>query len=262
MGGLPLLFLLCLPALGLVLTTSIDDIREGLTHPSFFGAFTLSAKTTMLSLCLIVCFGTPLAWWLAATKHRARQVVTTLLDIPIILPPAVVGLGLLQLFGRQGLWGDTLYVWGLNIPFTTTAVVLAQVVIASPYFIHATTAAFRKVNPDLLLVAQTLGRSPWYNFRRILVPLSLPGLVGGGALAWARALGEFGATLLFAGNLVDVTQTMPLAVYMTLESNPNVAVALALVLTATSIAVLLLIRLLPKHLDESTIGQPSNGSRP
>ena len=253
LGGMPLLILLCLPLLGLIWTTSAADISAGLNHSDFASALGLSLKTTLISLVLIVVLGTPLSWWLANANQRARRFVNTLIDVPIILPPAVVGLGLLQVFGLKGLLGDTLQVWGVEIPFTTSAVVIAQVVIATPYYVHTTVAAFEKVDPDLLLVARSLGRGPWYNFRRLLLPLSLPGMIGGAALAWARALGEFGATLLFAGNLVDVTQTMPLAIYMTLESNPQVAVALALVLALSSIGILVLLRLVPNLLNrEST----------
>ena len=259
LSGLPLLILLCLPLVGLIWTTSAGDIARGLNHSVFDSALWLSIKTTLGSLMLIIGLGTPLSWWLANTHHRLRKVVNTLIDIPIILPPAVVGLGLLQVFGQQGLLGDTLQVFELQIPFTPLAVVIAQVVIATPYYVHTAVNAFGKIDPELMLVARSLGRGPWYNFRRLVLPLSLPGMVSGAALAWARALGEFGATLLFAGNLSGVTQTMPLGIYMTLESNPQVAVALALVLALTSIGILTLVRLVPALLNRKTEQDSING---
>jgi molybdate transport system permease protein len=156
-----------------------------------------------------------------------------------------MGIALLETFGRNGLFGPALVAFGLQIPFTTVAVVLAQVVVSAPFYVQAAASALRRVDTDLLIVARTLGQTQRGAFFRIAVPMALPGLIGGAALAWARALGEFGATLLFAGNLPGTTQTMPLAIYMALESDVRVAVALSLVLAAMSVFLLLALRLAP-----------------
>jgi molybdate transport system permease protein len=166
-------------------------------------------------------------------------------DLPIVVPPAVVGIALLLTFGRSGLLGAPLTALGIQIPFTTIAVVLAQVVVSAPFYVQAAAAAFRRVDPDLLIVARSLGQRPRGAFFGVALPLALPGLMGGAALAWARALGEFGATLLFAGNLPGITQTMPLAIYAALEVDVRVAVALSLALAAVSVLLLLALRAAP-----------------
>ena len=246
--AIPLLLLLALPLVALVLSSSPTDLAAGIAHPAFAPALALSARTTLMSLALVVLFGTPLAWWLAVQGGRAARVVSLLVDIPVVLPPAVVGIALLQAFGRAGLFGGVLDILGLGLPFSTSAVVLAQVFIASPFYVQSAAAAFARVDVDLLLVARTLGQSPRGALFRVAIPLALPGLLSGAALAWARALGEFGATLLFAGNLRGVTQTMPLAVYLTLESDVRVALALALALAGVAVLLLFGLRLGPRLL--------------
>jgi molybdate transport system permease protein len=241
--ALPLVLLLGLPILALLLSTSPSDFISGVQHPSFAPAVWLSLRTSLLSVVLIVLGGTPLAWWLAASRGRAAQLLGLLVELPIVIPPAVVGVALLQTFGRRGLLGPWLESQGLAIPFTETAVVLAQVVVAAPFFVQAATSAFAKVDPDLLVVARTLGASPSGAFARVAVPVALPGLVAGASLAWARALGEFGATLLFAGNLSGTTQTMPLAIFSALESDVQVAVVFSLVLAGLGVLLLLGLRL-------------------
>ena len=241
-----MLVLLVLPLLALALASSPSDLASGVRSPLFGPALWLSARTTALSLAIVVLTGTPLAWWLASTAGRGARVAEALVDLPIVIPPAVVGIALLETFGRSGLFGPILVGAGIQVPFTPLAVVLAQVVVAAPFYVQAAAAAFRRVEPDLLLVARTLGQSPRGAFLRVAAPIALPGLVGGAALAWARALGEFGATLLFAGNLPGTTQTMPLAIYMALESDVRVAVALSLVLAAVSVLLLFVLRAAPK----------------
>ena len=164
--------------------------------------------------------------------------------MPIVLPPAVVGIALLHTFGREGLLGDLLTSGNIQIPFSTTAVIIAQVVVSAPFYIQSSASAFRRVNHDLLLVAQTLGYPPSGVFQKVALPIALPGLVSGAALSWARALGAFGATLFFAGNLTSETQTMPLAIYSALESDVRVAVAIALVLAGVALLLLLGLRLI------------------
>jgi molybdate transport system permease protein len=241
----PILALLVLPLFALLVASSPADLVAGMRDPLFGPALWLSARTTALSLVVVVGLGTPLAWWLAAGSGRTTRTVEALVDLPIVIPPAVVGIALLETFGRRGLFGGVLTALGIQIPFTTLAVVLAQVVVSAPFYVQAASAAFRRVDPDLLIVARTLGQSRRGAFFRVAVPIALPGLVGGAALAWARSLGEFGATLLFAGNLPGTTQTMPLAIYMALESDVRVAIALSLVLALVSVLLLLALRLAP-----------------
>ncbi|MEM1415398.1 MAG: ABC transporter permease [Myxococcota bacterium] len=243
----PLLLLLLLPGVALVLGAGPADLAAGVRHPAFAPALGLSLRTSLTSLAFVVAFGTPLGWWLGRTRHPARRALELLVDLPVVLPPAVVGLALLQAFGRRGLFGEALAGVGLELPFTTAAVVLAQALVASPFYVQAAASAFREVDEDLVLVARTLGASPRQAMLRVVLPLALPGLVGGAALAWARALGEFGATLLFAGNRVGVTQTMPLAIYETLTSDVRSAVALALALAGASLGLLLVLRLVPSR---------------
>ncbi|MEN0060699.1 MAG: ABC transporter permease [Myxococcota bacterium] len=241
--GVTLLGLLVLPLLALVGSSSWHDLQAGLSHPRFGAALGLSLRTTFTTLIAIVGLGTPLAWWLASSRSPLTRWASVLVDLPIVVPPAVVGIALLQTFGRQGWLGPLLAEVGVSLPFTPAAVVLAQIVVASPFYVQAATNAFRKVDPDTLLVARTLGATPSEAFVRIALPIAAPGLVAGASLAWARALGEFGATLLFAGNLAGRTQTMPLAIFTALESDVNLAVVFALVLTGMGAVLLLSLRL-------------------
>lgn len=245
LGALPILALLALPAVGLLFAASPESVARGLGHPLFLDAMALSLRTSVLSLVLIIVLGTPCAWWIAGLRPAKRSAMETLILLPIILPPAVVGVGLLVGLGRQGVLGSELAFLGWEIPFTTAAVVVAQVVVSSPFYIRSATAAFRRVDPELVWVARTLGHSPRQAFLRVTLPLAAPGICVGIVLAWARTLGEFGATLIFAGNLESVTQTMPLAIYTALQSDLSVAMALALVLLGLSLALLLGLHLLP-----------------
>ena len=176
-----------------------------------------------------------------------------LVVLPIVIPPAVLGVGLLQAFGRSGVMGPLLVWLDLQIPFTTTAVVLTQVVVSAPFYVASAAIAFRRVDVDLVLVARTLGASPATAFFRVAVPVAATGLLGGAALAYARSVGEFGATLLFAGNLPGSTQTMPLAIYMTLESDVRAALAISLLMTAIAVALLFAIRLGPRAFDSRAL---------
>ncbi len=238
-----LIALLVLPVIALGLSSSGADIQAAFAHPLFLPALGLSLRTTAIALVITVLLGTPLAWWLASSSSSAARSVSVLVELPVIIPPAVMGVALLQTFGRRGLFGPWLLAAGLEIPFTAKAVVLAQVVVSSPFFVQAAANAFRKVDPDMLLVARTLGATPTVAFLRVALPIARPGLVAGASLAWARALGEFGATLLFAGNLRGRTQTMPLAIFSALESDVRVAVVFALCLAGIGAGLLLILRI-------------------
>jgi len=237
--------LLVVPLLALAASASWADVQLGMAHPSFSAAIALSLRTTATSLGVTLLLGTPLAWWLSTSRGRLARVVAVVVELPIVVPPAVVGVALLQTFGRQGLLGPWLSLVGISVPFTPAAVVLAQVVVSSPFFVQAAANAFRKVDRDTMIVARTLGASKAGAFVRIAVPIAAPGLWVGASLAWARALGEFGATLLFAGNMPGRTQTMPLAIFTALESDVRLAVVFSLVLAGLGAVVLLGLRFLP-----------------
>jgi len=233
-----MLVLLAVPLLALVLSTSPGDLLDGLRHPLALSALRLSLLTTTTSLALTLLLGTPLAWWMARHPGPAERVVAVLVQLPIVVPPAVSGLALLLAFGRRGLLGPLLERAGWTLPFTTAAVILAELFVSAPFYIQSAAATFRRLDEDLLWAARSLGASPARRFFRVVLPLSRPGVVTGAALSWARALGEFGATLMFAGNLQGRTQTLPLAIYSALETDLRPAKALSIVLVAVALAVL------------------------
>jgi molybdate transport system permease protein len=231
-----------LPVLALLVTTGPMGFLAGIRDPLVWPALRLSLVTTAVSVAVIVVLGTPLAWLLANRSGRTARALETLLQLPMVIPPAVAGLTLLLAFGRRGLLGPALELLGWSIPFTTVAVILAETFVAAPFYVQAAIAAFRRIDPSLFVVARSLGASPARVFFRVAVPLARAGLVGGAAMAWARALGEFGATLMFAGNFSGRTQTLPLAIYTALESNLDAAKALSLVLVLVAFGLLLLLR--------------------
>ncbi len=208
-------------------------------------ALVLSLVTSLVSLGIIVALGIPLAYLLARRRFPGIRLIDTLVDLPIVLPPAVAGLALLMAFGRRGIAGQWLAEVGIALPFTTPAVVLAQVFVAVPFFVRAAKGGFVRIDRDLEEAAADLGATPWRVFWRVTLPLARPALTAGAVLAWARALGEFGATIMFAGNLPGVTQTMPLAIYGRYGAGDlQAALLLALVLLAASLAILLGVRLI------------------
>ena len=217
------------------------------TLATFRRALTLSLVTTAVDMIVIVAFGTPLAYILARRAFPGRWLVDTLVDLPIVLPPAVAGIALLMAFGRRGVLGGTLAEWGITIPFTAVAVVIAQIFVAAPFYIRAARSGFDRIEPDLEAAAADLGARPGIVFRTITLPLARPGLAAGGVLAWARALGEFGATIMFAGNLAGTTQTMPLAIYGEYGSGDlPAALLLAIILLIVSVVILLVSRLVSR----------------
>jgi molybdate transport system permease protein len=210
-------------------------------------ALRLSFETTAISLVVVVVLGTPMAYWLARTKMPGHEVIDALVDLPIVLPPAVSGVGLLMAFGRNGILGSTLSDAGIDLAFTKTAVVMAQTFVASPFYIRAAKSGFEAIDRDLEDVAQTLGSSRAGVFLRVAVPAAMPALMAGAVMAWARALGEFGATIMFAGSFPGRTQTVPLAVYRSFETGIDVPLALSSILVVISFGVLLAFRLLMKR---------------
>jgi len=241
-AGVVLVAFLVVPLVALFVTTTRVDFEAGLLHPLVWPALRLSLVTTSLSLLIVVTFGTPLSWSLSNARGRGARALETVMQLPIVIPPAVAGVALLLAFGRRGLLAGWLYPEGWSVTFTTMAVVMAEVFVSAPFFLQAATSAFRRIDPTLLIVARTFGASPWRVFARVAVPLAARGLVAGAAMSWARSLGEFGATLMFAGNLEGRTQTLPLAIYTALESDMRAAQALSIVLVVVAFALLLLVR--------------------
>ena len=212
--------------------------------PAVLAALSLSLATTAASLCLIVLFGTPLAFVLARRRFRGSGLVETVVDLPLVLPPSVAGLALLLVFGRRGLLGGALDAFGITIPFTALAVILAQVFVAAPFYVRAARAGIAGVPRDLEDAARADGASEAGVFRHVMVPLALPAVGAGLVMSWARSLGEFGATILFAGNFAGRTQTLPLVVYAELGSaDLEAAIAAATVLVLAAVGVLVAVRL-------------------
>jgi molybdate transport system permease protein len=209
----------------------------------------LSFKTTLISLGTILVLGTPLAYILARWSFRGRKLISVLIQLPIVLPPAVAGLALLITFGRRGLLGPVLQDWDIRIVFSEKAVILAQVFVAMPFYVRASQAGFRGVNREVEEAALVDGATPWGQFRYVTFPLSRKALVSGALLSWARALGEFGATILFAGNLQGRTQTMPLLIYSVFERDVDAAIWTAVILVGLAFLVLIFILILSREND-------------
>lgn len=250
MKGLLTVCVLVLVAFLLLPLTSIflkgiprSGLWDTLTQPLVAEALRLSLITSLSSLALAVVFGTPVAYLLARYRFPGATFLDSLVDLPMVLPPAVAGVALLMAFGRRGVAGPVLDSVGLEIAFTTFAVVLAQTFVSAPFYIRAARAGFQAVDQDLERVSFTLGHSPFSTFLRVTVPQAFPALLGGAIMAWARALGEFGATIMFAGNTIGRTQTMPLAIYTAMQTDLTAALALSGILIIFSLSVLFTTRL-------------------
>lgn len=236
------LVLLTLPLVALLLRADWARLPSDLASPSAGPALRLSLLTTTVTALLCLALGTPLAWLLARTDSAAGRWLRALLTVPLVLPPVVGGVALLLVWGRRGLVGEPLSAFGVQIPFTTVAVVLAETFVSMPYYVLAVEGALRGLDRRLEPVARSLGASELRYLRTVALPLVLPGIASGLALAWARALGEFGGTITFAGSFPGRTQTAPLAVYAALEQDPSVAISMSIALLAVSVLVLGLLR--------------------
>ncbi|WP_246180137.1 ABC transporter permease [Kocuria coralli] len=226
-----------LPVLGMLLRVDLSSFWGLITSESSLAALWLSLRTAATSTVLCVLLGTPLALVLARSSFPGQRFLRSLILLPLVLPPVVGGIALLHVYGRAGLLGQHLEVMGLSIAFTTTAVVIAQTFVSLPFLVVGLEGALRSAGTQYEGLAATLGAGPGTVLRRITLPLVLPGLASGAVLAFARSLGEFGATLTFAGSLQGVTRTLPLEIYLQRETDPDAAVALSLVLVAVAIAV-------------------------
>jgi len=234
---------LVLPVVGLLVRAPWSSLGAQLAAPGVGEALRLSLISATLATLVSLVLGVPLAWVLARSRIRGRSVLRALVTVPLVLPPVVGGVALFLVLGRRGVLGGPLYdAFGISIPFTTTAVVLAETFVAMPFLVISVEGALRAGDARFEDVAATLGADRWTTFRRVTLPLVAPGVAAGAVLCWARALGEFGATITFAGNFPGTTQTMPLAVYLALQREPEAAIVLSLILLAVSLATLLLLR--------------------
>ncbi|MEE1824620.1 ABC transporter permease [Streptomyces sp. BE20] len=230
---------LVLPLVGLLVRAPWSSLSDQLTSPQVWEALRLSLVCATAATGVSLVLGVPLAWLLARTELPGRRLIRALVTLPLVLPPVVGGVALLLVLGRRGIVGSWLdSAFGLTLPFTTTGVVIAEAFVAMPFLVISVEGALRAADPRYEEAAATLGASRLTTFRRVTLPLIAPGIGAGAVLAWARALGEFGATITFAGNFPGRTQTMPLAVYLAMESDPEAAIALSLVLLVVSVAVL------------------------
>lgn len=241
LAALAVAFLL-LPLAGLASRVPWRDLAGTLASPEAVAALRLSLAASLAAAAVSVLLGLPLAWVLARVEFRGKALVRALTLLPMVLPPVVGGVALLTAFGRRGLLGPALSALGIRLPFTTAGTVVAGSFVAMPFLVLTVEAGLRSMDRRYELVAASLRAGPWLRFRRVTLPLVAPSLRAGAVLAWARALGEFGATITFAGNLRGRTQTVPLAVYLELQTRPEAAIALSLVLVAVSLAVLVALR--------------------
>ena len=241
---------LVLPVVAIFTHVAPGTLVDQLSNPVVHDAVIVTLKTTLVAQAAILLFGTPTAWFLATRRFPGRSVLVTLVELPFVLPPVVAGIGLLVAFGRAGLLGSTMSVLSIDISFTWIAVVLAITLVASPLYVRQAIAAFEAIDPNLVAASRTLGAGPVRTFFRVALPLARGGLAAGEALCLARSIGEFGATIMFAGSLQGRTQTLTLAVYQEFDSNFDTALAISALLVLVSLAILLALKL-------SALWQPS-----
>lgn len=247
LASLPLLAFLFIPLLSLIVRSGTQDVLNSLQTEEVWQAIVLSLTTTLTATVIAVAAGSPLAYLLARHRFRFKRFVDTLIDLPTVMPPSVAGVALLMAFGRQGLLNPVLEVLGIRVAFSTAAVIMAQLFIAAPFYVRSATIGFMGVERELEQSALLDGASRWQAFRLVTVPLSWTALLSGAVTTWARALGEFGATIIFAGNFPGRTQTMPLAIYIGFETDLNVALGLSVILITVAIISLLSVRLLVRQ---------------
>lgn len=240
--SLPLISFLSVPVLALLLRVDSAGLFAHVVQPQVAQAIGLSIVTTSVSLLVTLLLGTPFAYLLARHSFRGQHLLETLIDLPMVLPPAVAGIALLLTFGRRGLLGQYLTTWGVDIAFTQIAVIMAQVFVSAPFFVKSAAVGFSAIDPEMEQAAALDGADAWQVFRLITMPLAATALLGGAVMTWARALGEFGATIIFAGNFPGRTQTMPLAIYIGFELQLEVALTLAVILLLVSFVVLSIVK--------------------
>lgn len=251
-GGVAILCLgllagfIVIPALSLIVWTFAEDSWAAMYSPVALQALALSARTTAATLIILLIVGTPAAYLLARGRFPGNRALNTMVDVPIVLPPSAAGIALLLAFGRFGLLGEPLSAFGITLSFTTVAVVMAQVFVAAPFYVRQAATGFSRIETSVEEAALVDGADRPTVFFRVTVPLAFPSLVAGAITAWARALGEFGATIIFAGSFAGVTQTIPLAIYATFQSDLDAAVALSVLVLGFAFAVILTVRYLTR----------------
>jgi molybdate transport system permease protein len=245
--ALPLVLLFLIPIVMLLVRTSPETLLENISQKAVIQAIGLSLRTTLFSLGLILILGTPLAYLMGRHTFRYKKALDTLIDLPTVLPPSVAGVALLMTLGRRGLIGGWLDGLGIELAFSTAAVAIAQMFVAAPFYVRAASIGFAGIDAEIEEAAQLDGANRWQMLRDVILPLSRYSLLSGGMMSWARALGEFGATIIFAGNFPGRTQTMPLAIYIGFEKDLNSALTLSVILVGVSFVSLLLIKILGSH---------------
>lgn len=241
--GVVTLAFLALPIVGIFVHTTPGKILDQFSNPVVKDALVVTVKTSVVAQVLILVFGTPTAYLLATRRFTGHSLAITLVELPLVLPPAVAGLGLLTALGRYGLLGSSLNAFGISLPFTQAAVTVAVAYVASPLYIRQAIASFEATDPHLTAASRTLGAGPVRTFFRVVLPLARGGLIAGLALSFARGIGEFGATIMFAGSLKGVTQTLSLAIYYEFGNNFDAALAMSAVLVLISAVLLLTLRI-------------------
>ncbi|HEU5371358.1 MAG TPA: ABC transporter permease, partial [Gaiellaceae bacterium] len=242
-GAVVALAFLLLPIVAIFVHTSPGHLVDQLSNPVVRDAFVVSIKTSVVAQVLILLLGTPTAYLLATRRFPGHAAAVTLVELPLVLPPAVAGVGLLVAFGHSGLLGSSLDVIGVSLPFTQAAVTVAVAYVASPLYVRQAIAAFEAIDPNMAAASRTLGAGPARTFFRVVLPLARGGLIAGLALSFARGLGEFGATIMFAGSLQHVTQTLPLAIYAEFDQDFDATLAMSGVLVLVSALLLLTLRI-------------------
>jgi len=239
---------IALPVIALFLRSPLDTILETLHDPVVIDALRLSLMTSSITTFTVVIMGTPIAYVSARFNYWGKELADSLIDLPVIMPPAVAGIALLVAFGRMGLVGHYLNTtFGISIAFTTLAVIIAQVFVSSPFYIRQARTSFEDVDLSLENAARTLGATRVYTFIHVILPIALNGLISGAIMAFARSLGEFGATIMFAGNFQGRTQTMPLAIYTAMQGDLDVSLCLSIILVAFSFVVIVLVKTLTRQ---------------
>jgi len=238
---------IALPVLALFLRSPLPSIAEALHDPVVLDALRLSLMTSGITTLIVVIMGTPIAYVSARFSYPGKELADSLIDLPVIMPPAVAGIALLMAFGRMGLAGHYLSSFGISIAFTTLAVILAQVFVSSPFYIRQARTSFEDVDIAMENAARTLGASRARTFFYVILPIAMNGLLSGAIMAFARSLGEFGATIMFAGNFQGRTQTMPLAIYTAMQGDLDVALCISIILVAFSFAVIVLVKVLTRR---------------
>lgn len=254
LAALPAFLFIVVPLVALLVYSSPGDVLYNLTRGDVAKAVVLSLITSLVCTVITLVLGTPLAYVLARSDSAVRSVMDTLVDLPLVLPPAAAGIALLLAFGRTGLLGKYLDVAGIQLPFTPAAVVMAQLFVASPFFVKSAASGIASVSLEVEQAAEVDGAGPWRVARSITLPLARNAMIGGAVMTWARALGEFGATIIFAGNFPGRTQTIPIAIYLGFNLSLQTAVSLSVILLVLSFAVLIFVkRVLKQHVTRADI---------